>query len=217
MYLPEHFQETNHEQLYGLIEQSPFGILVTASPAGFEANHLPFELDRNRGEHGSLFCHVARSNQVWQSEAALENCLVIFQGPSAYISPSLYASKQETHMVVPTYNYVAVHVSGRIRVLEDVRSIRGLVARLTQHFEKTREMPWKMGDAPAAFIDERLRHIVGLEIEITGIAGKWKMSQNRSKADQQSVIAELAAGSTEEKAVADVMTQIASRRTLSDS
>jgi transcriptional regulator len=103
------------------------------------------------------------------------------------------------------------------RVLEDVRSIRGLVARLTQHFEKTREMPWKMGDAPAAFIDERLRHIVGLEIEITGIAGKWKMSQNRSKADQQSVIAELAAGSAEEKAVADVMTQIASRRTLSDS
>jgi transcriptional regulator len=212
MYLPEHFQQTDREQLYGLIEQSPFGILVTASATGLEANHLPFELDRDRGEHGSLFCHVARSNKVWQSEAALETALAIFQGPSTYISPSLYASKQETHMVVPTYNYVAVHVTGRLIVHDDVRAVRGLVARLTRHFEKDREVPWKMGDAPAAFIEERLKHIVGLEIEIIGITGKWKMSQNRSPADQQSVITRLATGSTEEKAVADVMTQIASRK-----
>lgn len=207
MYLPEHFQQHDAEASYGLIEQSPFGILVTTSQDGLEANHLPFELDRQRGEHGSLFCHVARSNMVWQSAARLAtDCLVIFQGPSSYISPSLYdASKQETHMVVPTYNYIAVHVSGPIVVHDDVRAVRGLVSRLTAHFEKRRKVPWKMGDAPAAYIDERLAHIVGLEIQISRIQGKWKMSQNRSKADQHSVMNALQAGSENEQAVANVM------------
>ena len=206
MYLPKHFEQTDLEALYALIEHSPFGILVTASPDGIEANHLPFELDRSQGTHGSLLCHVARSNPVWQHAPSLTtDSLVIFQGPSAYISPSLYASKQETHMVVPTYNYAAVHVSGQVTVHDDVRWVRGLVSRLTGKFEKQREVPWKMGDAPASYIDERLSHIVGLEIRISHLTGKWKLNQNRSEADRRSVIAGLNTGNADEKAVAQLM------------
>jgi transcriptional regulator len=213
MYVPEHFRQPDQEQIYSAIQGSPLGILVTADATGINANHLPFELDRSQGEFGSVLCHVARSNTAWQGADSLPTeSLVIFQGPAAYISPTLYASKKETHKVVPTYNYVAVHAYGRIVVHDDPRWLRGLVGRLTQRFETQRDDPWKMGDAPRDYIDEQLSRIVGLEIQISRLEGKWKMSQNRSVADQEGVIAGLGVSVADtERAVAAVM-----RRRLSE-
>lgn len=209
MYLPQHFAQTDHTKLHELITQSPLGILIAHTHAGIEANHLPFELDAEQGAHGSLYCHVARTNTVWQ-RANLSNTdsLAIFQGPSAYISPSLYASKKTTHEVVPTYNYAVVHVYGRIIVHDDARWLRGMVGRLTKRFEMQQETPWKMSDTPPSYIDERLKHIVGLEIQITRIEGKWKMSQNRDQADRMGVIAGLMQSADEdERTIAAIMQQ----------
>ncbi|WP_353152921.1 FMN-binding negative transcriptional regulator [Herminiimonas fonticola] len=215
MYLPQHFAQTDHTKLYELITQSPLGILITHTHAGIEANHLPFELDAEQGAHGSLYCHVARANTVWQrANLSDTDSLAIFQGPSAYISPSLYASKKTTHEVVPTYNYAVVHVYGRIIVHDDARWLRGMVGRLTKRFEMQQETPWKMSDAPPSYIDERLKHIVGLEIQITRIEGKWKMSQNRDQADRMGVIAGLMQSADEdERSIAAIMQQ---RQTAAD-
>ncbi len=192
MYLPAQFEETDLQALHAGISQSPFGTLVTLSGTGLEANHLPFELDAAQGSHGVLRCHVSRANAVWKAVTASSEALVIFQGPSAYVSPSLYASKPDTHQVVPTYNYVAIHAHGRVLVHDDARWLHGLVGRLTRRYENARETPWKISDAPPAFIEERLQQIVGLEIVISRIEGKWKMSQNREERDQRSVMAGLA-------------------------
>lgn len=212
MYLPQHFAQNDRTRLHELITLSPLGILITNTHAGIEANHLPFELDPEQGTHGSLYCHVARANTVWQ-QANLSDAdsLAIFQGPSAYISPSLYASKKTTHEVVPTYNYAVVHVYGRIIVHDDARWLRGMVGRLTKKFEMRQETPWKMSDAPPSYIDERLKHIVGLELQITRIEGKWKMSQNRNHADQLGVIGGLMqSANKDERTVAAIMQQQAS-------
>ena len=191
MYLPTHFEETDLQALHEGISQSPFGTLVTLSDTGLEANHLPFELDAAQGTHGVLRCHVSRANAVWKTIAASSEALVIFQGPSTYISPSLYASKPDTHQTVPTYNYVAIHAHGRVVIHDDTRWLHGLVGRLTRRYENVRDEPWKMSDAPPAYIEERLQQIVGLEIIVSRIEGKWKMSQNREERDQRSVIAGL--------------------------
>ena len=209
MYLPQHFAQTDCTKLYECITQSPLGILITNTHAGIEANHLPFELDPEQGTHGSLYCHVARTNTVWQqANLSTADSLAIFQGPSAYISPSLYETKKTTHEVVPTYNYAVVHVYGRIIVHDDARWLRGMVGRLTKKFEMQQETPWKMSDAPPSYIDERLKHIIGLELQITRIEGKWKMSQNRNHADQLGVITGLTQSAGEdERAVATMMQQ----------
>lgn len=192
MYMPPKFEEKDLQVLHRAIADAPFGALIAAGPTGLEANHLPFQLAPDRGPFGTLRCHVARANPLWrQASAGSLDGLVIFQGPSTYISPSLYQTKQETHQVVPTYNYVAIHAHGRIVVHDDARWLRALLAQLTQRYESRREQPWKMGDAPADFLDERLKEIVGIEIEITRLEGKWKMSQNRAPADQAGVIAGL--------------------------
>ena len=172
------------------MESFPLGALVVAGPAGIEANHVPFQIDRRGGELGTLRCHVARSNEVWKYAEGAEG-LVIFAGPSAYISPSLYESKKEDGKVVPTYNYVAVHAHGRITVHEDHKWLRALLGHLTQKFESPRPEPWKMGDAPQDFLEEMLGKIVGMEIAITRLEGKWKMSQNRPEADKAGVVAGL--------------------------
>lgn len=191
MYVPSQFEPADLAAMYALIERSPLGALVSVGEAGLAANHLPFELDH---EAGVLRAHVARRNPVWQEAAAgRAEALVIFTGPDAYISPNWYASKAETHEVVPTWNYVAVHVRGTIKVHDDVNWLRALVARLTRRFEASQPVPWKMGDAPAPFIAEELRHIVGIEIPIAGIEGKWKLGQNRSRADREGMKTGLAA------------------------
>ena len=172
------------------MERSPLGALVLAGPSGLEANHVPFQTDRRGGELGTLRCHVARSNDVWKYADGAE-CLVIFAGPSAYISPSFYETKKEDGKVVPTYNYVAVHAHGRIAVHEDHKWLRALLGHLTQKFEAPRPEPWKMGDAPQDYLEEMLGKIVGMEIAITRLEGKWKMNQNRSEADKAGVVAGL--------------------------
>ncbi|HEY1607993.1 MAG TPA: FMN-binding negative transcriptional regulator [Paraburkholderia sp.] len=185
MYMPAHFEESRREVLDALIDAQPFGALITHGPDGLDANHLPFEFDAARGPFGTLRAHVARSNPVWREAATSPDALVIFQGPTAYISPTWYPSKHETHRQVPTWNYIVVHAHGRIVVHDDEAFVRGLVARLTRKMEAGEPMPWKMGDAPADYITQMLGAIVGLEIEVTKLTGKWKLSQNKTPADMR--------------------------------
>jgi transcriptional regulator len=187
LYIPSHFAETDIPTLHAGIEDIAFGALVANTESGLEANHLPFELDRSTAQLGVLRCHVARNNALWRVANGTQ-CLIMFQGPSAYISPNLYVTKKEHGKVVPTYNYVAIHAHGRMTVHDDVKWLRGLVGRLTKRFEFGQPKPWNMGDAPQEYVDERLKEIVGIEIEITRLEGKWKMSQNRPEADRESVV-----------------------------
>jgi transcriptional regulator len=185
MYVPAHFEENRPEVLQALIADQPLGALVTVGPQGLDANHVPFEFDAARGPHGTLRAHVARANPVWQEAAAAPDALVIFQGPAAYVSPTWYPSKHATHRQVPTYNYMVVHAHGRIVVHDDESFLRGLVARLTRKMEAGEAQPWKMGDAPPDYIQQMLGAIVGIEIEVTRIVGKWKLSQNKEAADRR--------------------------------
>lgn len=205
MYLPPHFAETRPDRLHALIAAHPLGALVTLGPVGLTANHIPFLLDPAAGPHGGLIGHVARNNPVWEEvrdahptpgePSQTTAAVVIFQGPAAYISPSWYATKHETHEVVPTYNYAVVHVHGVPIVHEDPKWLRRVVGKLTKTMEAAQPTPWKMADAPAAFVTDQLTKIVGIEIPIDRIVGKWKTSQNRSAADRSGAISALRAGS----------------------
>lgn len=193
MYLPRHFEAPDLQQIHQLIEAHALGALVTLGPNGLDANHVPFLFDRDDKPHGRLIAHVARANPVWQ-EASGAEVLVIFRGEEAYISPNWYPSKQETHRQVPTWNYRVVHVHGKLTVRDDERFVRSVVARLTRKHEAVThaDRAWKMGDAPADYIDGLLRHIVGLEIAITRIEAKWKLSQNRDAHDRTNAAQALA-------------------------
>jgi len=186
MYLPRHFEETRVEELHRFIAEHPLGALVTDGPNGLDANHVPFGLNPDAGEHGALFAHVARANPVWQEVADGAEVLVIFRTAGAYVSPNWYPSKHESHRQVPTWNYQAVHVHGRLRIRDDERFVRGVVARLTRtHEARTEsERPWKMTDSSAEYIDQMLAAIVGIEVEVSRMAGKWKLSQNKDARDR---------------------------------
>ena len=188
MYLPAHFNEQRAELLRELIREQPLGTLVTLGAEGLNANHVPFEFDAEPAPLGTLRCHVAWSNPVWRDFLPAVEALVIFQGPKAYVSPSFYPSKQVTGEVVPTYNYVIVHGYGAMKIIHDREWLRGLVTRLTNRFEAGRPAPWRVTDAPAAFIDKQLGAIVGIEIALTKLNGKWKVSQNRPVDDRKGVI-----------------------------
>lgn len=161
----------------------PLGMLVTQRPDGLEADHLPFLLDAERGPLGTLQAHVARANPLWQVVQEGAPVLVVFRGVNGYISPNWYPSKQETHRHVPTWNYEAVHAHGRIRVRDDEKFLRGILGRLTRTHEADEPRPWRMSDAPADYLAELLGQIVGIEIELTRIEGKRKLSQNRDARD----------------------------------
>lgn len=192
MYLPAHFEETRSEVLHGLIREHPQAVLVTLGVVdGLNANHIPFELDPAPAPFGTLRAHVARSNPVWRDFSRDVEALVVFQGPQAYVSPSWYPTKKETGKVVPTYNYIVVHASGPLQVIDDPAWLRGLVGRLTNRFEAASTQPWQVADAPADFVDQMLGAIVGLEMPVTKLIGKWKASQNRSAADRHGVAAGL--------------------------
>lgn len=206
MYLPAHFEETRAEALHGLIAAHPLGALVTHGPTGLDANHLPFEFDPATGAHGTLRAHVARANPLWREIREQKDVLVIFQGATGYISPNWYPSKHEAHRQVPTYNYLVVHAHGRIAVHDDERFLRGLVARLTRKMEAAEPVPWKIGDAPKEYIDQMLGAIVGLEIEVTRLVGKAKLSQNKTDADRRGAAEGLRRhGRDETDALADAM------------
>jgi transcriptional regulator len=183
MYTPAHFRVTEPAALQRIIQSHPLGVLVTSHEGSLDANHIPFEFDPQVGPLGRLSAHVARANPVWQQCLAGADVLVIFRGNESYISPNWYPSKHETHRLVPTWNYEVVHAHGRLRVRDDEKFLRGVLARLTRVHEAQEPKPWKMGDSAPDYIDMMLRAVVGLEIDITALEGKSKLSQNREPRD----------------------------------
>jgi len=191
MYQPPHFREDRLEVQHALIRAHSLGLLITAGPGGLQANYVPFLVDAKGPERGTLRAHLARANPQLAELAAVAECLVVFQGPQTYISPSLYPTKREHGKVVPTWNYITVHAWGRPQVIDDAAWLRRQVDDLTSHKEGARSAPWHVSDAPEPFVASQLKGIVGLEIPIARIEGKWKVSQNRPAVDQAGVAAGL--------------------------
>jgi transcriptional regulator len=192
MYLPAHFREDRIEVQHDLIRRHPLGLLVTAGPGGLTANHIPFLIYADGSDLGTLRAHVARGNPQWRELSSVEECLVVFQGPQSYVTPSWYATKQETGKVVPTWNYITVHAWGRPRAIEDSAWLRRQLDDLTASQEQRRAPPWAVNDAPEPFIASQMKGIVGVEIPVSRIEGKWKVSQNRPEADRAGVESGLA-------------------------
>jgi transcriptional regulator len=186
MYQPDHHREDRLAVQHDLIAAHPFGLLISTGVQGIEANGLPFLLQRGRGPLGQLQAHIARANPQWRDLDGLP-VLVVFQGPQAYISPSHYQTKQDTGKVVPTWNYVMVQARGVVRVLSELEWIETQIGALTQTHEARRAHPWAVNDAPRPYIEAQMRGILGLEIDITALEGKWKVSQNRPEADRRGV------------------------------
>jgi transcriptional regulator len=198
MYQPPHFRETDRQRQHDLVRAFPLGLLVTAGANGLMANAIPFVLDETGADgRGVLRGHLARPNAQWRDCVAGCEALVVFQGPEHYVSPGWYPTKQETHKVVPTWNYAVVQVRGRAVAIEDPAWLHAQVRALTTMMEDGRTEPWAVDDAPADFVAAQLRGIVGLEIAIEAIEGKWKASQNRSEADRAGVVAGLGDEQTE--------------------
>lgn len=188
MYLPAHFAETRTEALHCIVRAYPLGMLVTHSAKGLDADHLPFELDADRGALGTLIAHVARANPLWTEIGDGADVMVMFRGTEGYVSPNWYPSKHETHRSVPTWNYEVVHAHGRLHIVDDEKFLRGVVGRLTRHHESTEPRPWKMADAPRDYMQTMIKAIVGIEVELTRLEGKRKLSQNRDERDAQGVV-----------------------------
>jgi transcriptional regulator len=188
MYEPPLHKKEDLAAQHALIRAQPLGLLICHGPDGLEANAIPFLLDAAAGKLGTLRAHMARANQQWRALHQAEEALVVFQGPDRYISPNWYATKRETGKVVPTWNYVMVQAAGRPRVIEDSDWLRGQIEELTRRHEAARPAPWAVSDAPEDFIAMQAKAIVGVEIEIQRIAGKWKVSQNRPAADREGVV-----------------------------
>ncbi len=188
MYLPPAFTEPREDVLHEFIRARGLGTLVTLSAGRLTADHLPFYFDPASGPYGTLRAHVARANPVWRDASPDLEALVVFDGPQAYVTPNWYVTKQESGKVVPTFNYVAVHAYGPLRIIDDPAWLRSLVERLTDRFEARQARPWKVADAPDDFIRAQLQAVVGIEIPIQRLMGKWKVSQNRSVPDREGVI-----------------------------
>ncbi len=193
MYLPPYHVETDASVMQSLILRYPLGTWVTSGADGMAANHIPFVLDPARGPHGTLRAHVARANPIWRMLSDGADSLVIFQGPQSYITPSWYPGKLADGKVVPTWNYTVVHARGVACAMEDPVWIHRLIADLTQANESSKPQPWQVSDAPAEFIAQMAKAIVGIEITLTGMEGKWKLSQDETLADRQGTVAGLAA------------------------
>ena len=187
MYVPPHFREEQVSVLHDAIERCGLATLVTVGSGGLAASHVPMLLDRTAGPQGTLYGHIARANEEWRRPAAHPLALAIFLGPDAYVTPSWYATKRLTGRVVPTWNYVAVHAQGQLTFFTDEEWLLDLVTKLTQVHEARREHAWAVSDAPADYIREHLKGIVGFELAISKLDGKWKVSQNRSAEDQAGV------------------------------
>ena len=185
MYTPAHFDETRPELLHQLVRDHPLGLLVTLGEQGLDANPVPFLLDAEGSGPGVLRAHVARANPVWREARTDVETLVVFQGPQAYVTPNWYPSKAETGKAVPTWNYITVQARGRLAVHDDAAWVRALVTRLTERHEATQPRPWAVSDAPPEYIDAMLRAIVGIEIPLTSLRGKWKMNQNHPAANRE--------------------------------
>lgn len=188
MYTPKHFAENNVAAMHELINKNPLATLVTLTANGLTANHIPLLLSGENTEFGVLQGHVARANQIWRDFLPEIETLAVFQSVEAYIAPGWYATKQETGKVVPTWNYAVVHAHGKLRVVDDAKWLRRQIENLTALQESESPEAWRVSDAPAEFVEKLLGAIVGVEIVITKLEGKSKVSQNQSAADQTNVV-----------------------------
>jgi transcriptional regulator len=210
MYIPQHFAEERSDVLHAAIARTGLATLVTIGPGGLMATHLPLVLDPRAGRLGTLYGHVARGNPQWRDHIESVEALAIFLGPDAYISPSWYATRRETGKAVPTWNYLTVHVYAPLHTFDDRGRLRQHVERLTERQEASREDRWRLTDAPEDYVNGMLEGIVGLELPIARMEGKWKLSQNRTEADRLGAIAGLAAdGGPVEHTVAELMRSVA--------
>jgi transcriptional regulator len=210
LYAAPHFKEDRLEILHETIRETGIATLVTHTSSGMVATHLPMLLDASEGPYGTLLGHVARANPQWRMAAEGE-ALAIFLGPNAYVTPSWYATKQETGKVVPTWNYVAVHAYGPVRFFDDPDRLLGIVTRLTERHEAGRAQPWAVSDAPADFVRGMLKAIVGVALPIARLEASRKLSQNRPEADRAGVVAGLAGEGPASAAVA-ALVEAAERR-----
>jgi len=192
MYIPDSFLQNDSEAIRTLITNHPLAALVTMADGQLEANHIPllYLPPSEDAPQGKLLGHVAKANDVWKTNQSAA-ALAIFQGPEQYISPNWYPSKHETGRAVPTWNYTAIHIHGTLTFHQDAEWLRDAVTKLTDHQEAAQPSPWQVTDAPAQYIDGMLKAIVGLELHITRIEAKWKVSQNRSVEDREAVAAAL--------------------------
>jgi transcriptional regulator len=188
MYLPKHFEESRVQVLHDLIRAHPLGALVVLMSGRLVANHIPFEVEPDPAPFGTLRGHIARANPLWQEASRDAEALVIFQGPDTYISPAWYPTKRDTAKVVPTWDYAVVHAHGAARFIDDRAWLRGFVEQLTNRHEAGRPDPWKVTDAPPDYVEKQLGAIIGLEIPIARLVGKWKVSQNRPAHDRDGVV-----------------------------
>jgi len=191
MYIPPAFREDRLEALHELIRLHPLGLLTTTGESGLAATPLPFLVYADEGGRGTLRAHMARANPHWRELQGGAECLVVFMGPQGYVTPSWYQTKRETQKVVPTWNYVCVQAWGKLRIVEEVAWLRRQLDDLTRAREGARHTPWAVSDAPEDYIAAQMQAIVGIEIPIDRIEGKWKLSQNRVEADRAGVLAGL--------------------------
>jgi transcriptional regulator len=191
MYTPKPNEETRVDVMHALVRAHPLGTWTLLGADDLLTNHVPFLLDAGRGPYGTLVGHVARANPVWRSPPTAVRSVVSFQGPQAYVTPSWYASKREHGKTVPTWNYAVVHARGLPTFIEDRAWLLAHVSRLTDAHEAAEPAPWSVADAPAEYTERMLGAIVGVEIPIERLLGKWKTSQNRTHADKVGVVAGL--------------------------
>jgi transcriptional regulator len=192
MYLPTVFAETDAAFIADFVDQHPLATVVISDHDGLLVDHIPFIRDGELAMGHRLVAHAAKANSLWRALDTGAPAVLVFSGAGAYVSPSFYPSKQATHEVVPTWNYVAIHIHGRLTCTRDDAETRAIVDRLTNKMEATRADPWKMSDAPTRYIDQMLQGVVGLVFEIEAIVAKTKASQNRLPGDRAGVIAGLA-------------------------
>lgn len=193
MYIPKHFAEPRVEVLHELMRTRPLATLVAQTTDGLDANHIPLHLSLDPAlpdSRGILRGHIARANPLWKSSDSTQ-VLAIFHGPEAYITPNWYPTKAETGKAVPTWNFAVAHAHGTLRVIDDTAWLRAHLDTLTVSQESRFDHPWQVSDAPPDYIDNMIKAVVGIEIVITRLNGKWKLSQNQPAQNQDGVIAGL--------------------------
>ena len=207
MYIPKAFEQSEPAQLHELMRAHPLAALVVHTPLGLEVNHIPFVLDADPAPLGTLRAHVARSNPMWRFLTGDRDAVVIFQGPEHYISPSWYPSKADNGgKVVPTWNYAVVHAHGPAVAIEDRAWLERHLEQLVTAHEAGRRPRWRTSDAPVDFMERMVGAVVGIEIPVRRLVGKWKLNQNRSMGDRESVVMALEAdGSPGAKSLAAAM------------
>ena len=205
MYEPPLNREDRPEVMHQLIREQPLGLLISSGDHGLLANPIPFVLHADEERTAVLECHMAIANPQWRDLAGGAEVLVVFQGPQAYVTPSWYPAKREHGKTVPTWNYVVVQVRGKAYAENDQAWLMRHLNELTDHNEAPLEEPWKVEDAPESYVEGMLKGIKGVRIEVSSMAGKWKLSQNRSRADREGVVAGLGAQGSEAAQVATIM------------